>query len=387
MSMKKIVLGIGLAILMASVWMGGCGKDSDKPSPSPMGQTPSPTGQTPFSRYPSLDASLQLEGKSIESSTALESGTRTASLKAKIEVEITGESVDVPFLNSGGQSFGGIVIGNRISGNIETTVTRYSGSGAPQLPFTIPADIASYLKSEPGIESNDALVQQKAEEIAFAKANTWFIASAIGEWVHKNIVPDPKASLGAKDTLAAGKGDFTAQSLLAIALCRAVDIPARLVGGIAYSDGRFAQHYWMECYIGDAGWVPMDPALGQYGWVDATHIRLFRKEGTISALKSVEVVSFTAMPEPSQGEKALSLTPGWLRRFSFVESGTEVLRNQYEVTDAREENGTAIYTIRSELHLKPVHACKATDAVVFLEIDESGNAVSYRTERLEIGSG
>lgn len=387
MSMRKIAIAIGLAILLTSIWMGGCGKDSDKPSPSPTGQTSSPTGQTAFLKRAALDASIHLEGKSIESSTALGSGTRTASLTAKIEVEITGENVDVLFLNSGGQSFGGIVIGGHISGNIETAVTRYSGSGAPQLPFTIPADITAYLKSETGIESDETLVRQKADEIAFAKANTWSIASAIGEWVHKNIAPDPEASLGAKDTLAAGKGDFTAQSLLAIALCRAVDIPARLVGGIAYSDGRFAQHYWMECYIGDAGWVPMDPALGQYGWVDATHIRLFQKEGTISVLKSVEVVSFTAMPEASEGEKGLSLTPGWLRRFSFAESGTEVLRNQYEVTDIREENGITIYTVRSELHLKPVHACKATDAVVFLEIDESGNAVSYRTERLEIGSG
>lgn len=384
--MKKFGLCIGLAIVLASIWMGGCGNDSAQPSPSPTEPTPSPTGPAQFSRHPAMDAAVHLAGKSIELGTSLGSGTRTASLKAKIEVEITGESVDVPFLNSGGQSFGGIVIGGRVSGNFETAVNRYAGSGAPQLPFTIPTDIAAYLKPEPGIESDDALIRQKADEIAFAKANTWLVASAIGEWVHGNIAPDPQASVGAGDALSSGKGDSTAQNLLAIALCRAVGIPARLVGGIAYSEGRFAQHYWMECYMGDGGWVPMDPALGQYGWVDATHIRLFRN-GEIAALKSVEVLSYTTMPEPSQEKQSLSLTLGWLRRFSFVESGTEVLRNQSQVTDVRQENGTTVYTVRSELHLKPVHACKATDAIAVVEIDEGGNPVSYRTERLEIGSG
>lgn len=384
--MKKTLLGISLVILLAAIWTGGCGKDSDEPSPSPTGQSPSHTEQTGFSRHPAMDASLHLPGKSIESGTAIESGTRTASLKTKIEVEITGEGVDVPFLNSGGQSFGGIVIGGRISGNFETAVTRYTGSSAPQFPFTIPPEAAAYLKAEPGIESEDALILQKAEEIAFAKANTWLIASAIAEWVRQNIVPDPGASVGAREALSSGKGDFTAQSLLAIALCRAVDIPARMVGGIAYSEGHFAQHYWMECYMGDAGWIPLDTALGQYGWVDATHIRLFQN-GAVSELKSVEVLTYTTMPEPSQSSRGLALAPGWLRRFSFVENGTEVLHNQYEVTNVREENGVAVYTVRTELHLKPVHACKATDAVAFLEIDQSGNPLSYRTERLEIGSG
>jgi len=333
-----------------------------------------------------MDSSLHLDGKFIASNVIFESGTRTASLKAKIEVEITGESVDVPFLNTGAQSFAGIVIGNRISGNIETTVSRYTGSGAPKLPFTVPEDIESYLRPEPNIESDDALIKQTADEIAFAKANAWLTAGAIAEWIQKNITPDPEASVGAKEALASKKGDFTAQSLLTIAMCRAVGIPARLVGGLAYTDGKFAQHYWMECYMGDAGWIPMDPALGQYGWVDASHIRLFRS-GAIATLNSIEVISYTTMPKPPEGEKGLLLAPEWMRRFSFVESGTEVLRNQYEVTTVREESGNTIYTMRSELHLKPVHACKATDAIVILEIDEGGNPISYRTERLEIGSG
>ncbi len=383
--MRKLLLCIGLALLLASGGVGGCG-GSDKSSPSPTPQTPSPTGQTASRNHKGMDSSLHLDGKFIASNVIFESGTRTASLKAKIEVEITGESVDVPFLNTGAQSFAGIVIGNRISGNIETTVSRYTGSGAPKLPFTVPEDIESYLRPEPNIESDDALIKQTADEIAFAKANAWLTAGAIAEWIQKNITPDPEASVGAKEALASKKGDFTAQSLLTIAMCRAVGIPARLVGGLAYTDGKFAQHYWMECYMGDAGWIPMDPALGQYGWVDASHIRLFRS-GAIATLNSIEVISYTTMPKPPEGEKGLLLAPEWMRRFSFVESGTEVLRNQYEVTTVREESGNTIYTMRSELHLKPVHACKATDAIVILEIDEGGNPISYRTERLEIGSG
>jgi hypothetical protein len=51
-------------------------------------------------------------------------------------------------------------------------------------------------------------------------------------------------------------------SALLAALCRARGIPARLVGGnFLYPEGP-TPHHWMEAWLGDRGWVPIDLA----GW-------------------------------------------------------------------------------------------------------------------------
>ena len=65
-------------------------------------------------------------------------------------------------------------------------------------------------------------------------------------------------------------------STLLIAMLRSVGIPARYVNGIAYSniyDG-FGAHSWVEVYILEEGWITYDPTIGEFGWIDSTHIKL-----------------------------------------------------------------------------------------------------------------
>ncbi|MDQ7824260.1 MAG: transglutaminase domain-containing protein [Candidatus Eremiobacteraeota bacterium] len=55
--------------------------------------------------------------------------------------------------------------------------------------------------------------------------------------------------------------------ILFVSLCRAAEIPARIVGGLYISHEKvyFPQtHSWAEVYLQGPGWVPVDPTLGRF---------------------------------------------------------------------------------------------------------------------------
>lgn len=60
---------------------------------------------------------------------------------------------------------------------------------------------------------------------------------------------------------------------LFISMCRAIGIPARSVGGIAYSEGNFEPHSYAEIYINQ--WIPVDPTFFQFP-ADALHIAFYK---------------------------------------------------------------------------------------------------------------
>ena len=73
------------------------------------------------------------------------------------------------------------------------------------------------------------------------------------------------------------KGDCTEYADLFVAVCRAKNIPARVITGISVqSDNTKAKHNWAEVYLKEYGWVPFDPSKGD---IDITLLkdRLFRR--------------------------------------------------------------------------------------------------------------
>jgi len=136
--------------------------------------------------------------------------------------------------------------------------------------------VSDALKSTVFIQSDDPEIKSKAMEIVGKEHNRWKAALLLAEWVQKNLGSNYKTGFGtAKEVFRSLEGDCTEHSVLHIALCRSIGIPARGVSGLMYSDGRFAYHMWSEVYVDD--WRAVDstwPLIDKRQFVDATHIKL-----------------------------------------------------------------------------------------------------------------
>ncbi len=117
-------------------------------------------------------------------------------------------------------------------------------------------------------------------------------------------------------------------SHLLISLLRARGVPARYVSGYLVprqaSDDRgvmerviggLASHAWVQMYVPDAGWLGLDPTVGDY--VDAQHIRIAygRDYGDVPPVRGVY-----------KGHAGQSLSVDVLVRPALDDAGAEVLR-------------------------------------------------------------
>jgi transglutaminase-like putative cysteine protease len=90
--------------------------------------------------------------------------------------------------------------------------------------------------------------------------------------VHRELEKVPTFSIpNAVAVLESRRGDCNEHAQLLTALARSLGIPARVASGLAYLDGRFYYHAWVEVWLGD--WVAVDPTWGQFP-ADAAHLRL-----------------------------------------------------------------------------------------------------------------
>lgn len=103
-------------------------------------------------------------------------------------------------------------------------------------------------------------VEQQAQQIVAQAAPGYPQVEAIRAWIHENIeyrygVSD--ASTDAFDTLRDGAGVCRDYSHVAIALCRSLAIPARMVVGYLYRLDPMDLHAWFEAYLGGR-WYTFD---------------------------------------------------------------------------------------------------------------------------------
>jgi transglutaminase-like putative cysteine protease len=132
-------------------------------------------------------------------------------------------------------------------------------------PSDLPDDVLMFVLPSRFCES-DVIA-----DVAFATfggvASGWQRVQAISDWVHDALAfqyGSSSPSLSAMDVLAAGTGVCRDYAHLAIALCRALNIPARYVFGylpdIGVPDPGTPMDFcaWMEVYLGE-GWHTFDP--------------------------------------------------------------------------------------------------------------------------------
>ncbi len=133
-------------------------------------------------------------------------------------------------------------------------------------------ELLRYLRPEMLIQSDEREIVTLARGIVDEVDDPLRAARMILSWVFENLEKTPVVSVpDAREILKYRRGDCNEHATILTALLRAAGIPARIVVGVVYNDGRFYYHAWNEAYIDR--WVSMDATLEQMP-VDATHIKL-----------------------------------------------------------------------------------------------------------------
>ncbi|MBU7028718.1 MAG: DUF3108 domain-containing protein [Theionarchaea archaeon] len=302
------------------------------------------------------DASVKEKVESVEviellsapSNVAFDDPLLVDYVKLALTAEIVAELVDISFLSSSYQSFSGTTADSEIDGIFEIRTKPFSGPG-DVYPLREPQE---YLVPETKIESDDPAIKAKAEEVTQGCQDSWEASQKIAQWVYENITYKITGA-GARETLASQKGDCGPHTLLTVAMLRSIGIPSRMVGGVVY--GRvggtplFIQHYWTEVLI-SGEWIPFDSTMGEYGYVDATHVRLFRRGG-IQSLE-IEVLEYTQeKPEIEIAEREAILKVGEYYKYRFVINDVEFGYTDYKIKKKTTYEGQEAFYVELYLDL------------------------------------
>ena len=140
-----------------------------------------------------------------------------------------------------------------------------------------------YLQKTDKIDINSEIIMQ-ASSLATGEDDLYTVVFNLAKWTKQNInysltTLTSEASQKASWVLDNRFGVCDELTNLFIAMCRSLGIPARFVSGVSYTNSElftesWGLHGWAEVYFPGYGWVSYDPTYGQYGNIDAGHIKL-----------------------------------------------------------------------------------------------------------------
>ena len=163
-----------------------------------------------------------------------------------------------------------------------------------------------YLKSERGIESDDAYIKNIAEKLkgASKKETVKNVYKYLQQNMTYRIIGE---NLSAKEALKRKYGKCTEFSAAMTALLRALNIPSRVVtGSIARSEN--TPHNWVEVYYDEYGWVTYDPA------VEPVKVNIYAPDRTLAG---TELMYETSHDEIQYIKSAVNTFDPYTASYSF----------------------------------------------------------------------
>lgn len=129
----------------------------------------------------------------------------------------------------------------------------------------------AFLGDGPGIKASSQQVRKLAREVQGDLKHPWKIAETFREWVWQNIEGRYQDYTNVQTALRKRVGDCEERAAVFVALCRACEIPARLVW--------VPNHVWAEFLLFDEGgaehWIPAHTAAySWFGWTGAHELIL-----------------------------------------------------------------------------------------------------------------
>lgn len=249
-------------------------------------------------------------------------------------------------------------------------------------PFKLGEEYAAYLKPQPGIESDNDYIVNKAQEITWKSLDSLSAAVKISKWLKENIKTGTSMP-SALFAFNAGVANSESRAFLMTAMCRAVGLPARTVGGMVFDKGDFVTGYWVEVYIENNGWVPFEPGKEKEG-VSAVRVFLWEFGDLTSA--AVDTIDFAPKPPArvSFQQKDLAWPIGEERVYQIKREEQIIGEERAVMEDLLiNEEGQEIYRLRTTSTLNLGGQTFTSNAVV--DMDIYGLALAFRSDSV-IGS-
>lgn len=126
------------------------------------------------------------------------------------------------------------------------------------------------------IESTHPDIVALAQDLQGDKEKVDEILSSFFNHVYKIPAQPIKELMTATEVLEKNAASCNGKSRLFVALCRSLDIPARVAGGLILNEERKkTSHLWAEVKLNDQ-WVPFDPLNGYYAYLPANYLEIYK---------------------------------------------------------------------------------------------------------------
>ena len=198
--------------------------------------------------------------------------------------------------------------------------------------------VKKYSQPTENIDSDNPEIKKLAAELAEGEDDLFELVTKIGIFVHENIEYELNHETGPETMPASWVlenkiGVCDEFSTLFMAICRALDIPVRYVGGMAYSNAaekEWESHGWAEVYFPGKAWVPFDPTFGEFGFVDLSHISFYKTKDSSSTTTTLNYEARDA---------EMSLMPPILSANLTLFNGTPMRRYNFSLTPYKDVTG------------------------------------------------
>jgi sugar lactone lactonase YvrE len=136
----------------------------------------------------------------------------------------------------------------------------------------IPPEIKNkYLENNDKYQYNHPIIQNGLKEAVGDETNPYWVFRKIFNYLIDNMYYEMVGGWNTAPTvLERGNGSCSEYSFVYISMCRAAGLPARYVGSVVvrgdYASHDDVFHRWVEVYLPNYGWVPIDPSGGDRDW-------------------------------------------------------------------------------------------------------------------------
>ena len=136
----------------------------------------------------------------------------------------------------------------------------------------IPQEIKDkYLENNEKYQYDHPVIQNAVKEAIGDEENPYWMFRKIFNYLINNMYYEMVGGWNtAPAVLARGNGSCSEYSFVYISMCRAAGLPARYVGSVVvrgdYASMDDVFHRWVEVYLPNYGWIPIDPSGGDSNW-------------------------------------------------------------------------------------------------------------------------